>query len=478
MAMTHGRRGRALRLAVSLTALLAAALGLAAPRGERVPKPGTAAAEHGGRPAEAPARPSRVLSLVIQAPITTGTAEYVAAGIEKARQDGDDAVAITLDTPGGHLEATRDIVQRMLASEVPITVWVGPAGARAASAGVFITMAANVAAMDPASNVGAAHPVLAGGGDVEKEAGKDMARKVENDTAAFARSIAKARGRNADWAEKAVRQSVSATAGEALKLKVIDLVAPDLRTVLREADGRVVEVKSGKRTLHTRDATIEPLDMTLRQKTLAFLSDPNVVAILMLIGTLGIALEFYHPGSIIPGAVGAFCLLLAFLSMRIIPVNVGAVVLLIAGVGLLVAEAYITTHGVAGAAGAVCIGIGTLLFIDRSSAEYQFDPATFTLSPLIVWPTPVALTAILGFVAWKVVRSRQGKLVAGQEGLVGEIGEALSEVGPEGGEIFVHGEYWRARAATRLPKGARVRVAAVDGLTVTVEPKPGPAVQD
>ena len=472
--MATGRCGRALRHAVAVTAALAGALGLAAPLAQR--------AAPGGRAAQqaeaAPVRTPRVLSLEIRAPITTGTAEYVQSGIEKARQEGYDALAIALDTPGGALEATRDIVQRELASDVPVVVWVGPGGARAGSAGVFITMAAHVAAMHPTSNIGAAHPVLAGGGDVEKEAGKDMAKKVENDTAAFARSIAKARGRNTEWAEKAVRRSVSATAEEALKLKVVDLVAPDLASVLRQADGRVVEVRGGKRAVHSRDATIEPLPMTLRQRTLAFLSDPNVVAILMLVGTLGIALEFYHPGSIVPGAVGAFCLLLAFLSMRVIPVNVGAVVLLVAGVGLLIAEAYVTTHGVAGAAGAVCIGIGTLLFIDRGSPDYQFDPAAFTLSPLVVWPTPVVLVAILGFVAWKVVRSRQGRLVSGQEGLLGETGEALTEVGPDGGEVFVHGEYWRARASARVPKGARVRVAAVDGLTVTVEAQPGPGVQD
>jgi membrane-bound serine protease (ClpP class) len=473
MSMATGRRWRALRLAFTLPAALAGALGLAvAPAGQAA-----SGAKGGARLAEAAPARARVLSLEIRDPITTGTAEYVQAGIEKAHQEGYDALAITLDTPGGTLDATRDIVQRMLASETPIVAWVGPAGARAGSAGVFITMAAHVAAMHPTSNIGAAHPVLAGGGDVEKEAGKDMAKKVENDTAAFARSIAKARGRNAEWAEKAVRQSVSATAEEALALKVVDLVAPDLGSVLRQADGRVVELRGGKKAMHSHDATIEPLPMTVRQRTLAFLSDPNVAAILMLLGTLGIALEFYHPGSIIPGAAGAFCLLLAFLSMRVIPVNVGAVVLLIAGVGLLIAEAYVTTHGVAGAAGAVCIGIGTLLFIDRTSPDYQFDPAAFTLSPFVVWPTPIALTAILGFVAWKVVRSRQGRLVSGQQGLLGEIGEAITEVGPGGGEVFVHGEYWHALASERIPKGARVRVAAVDGLTVTVEAQPGPAVQ-
>lgn len=466
MAMQTDGRGRALRGAVSLSAALLGALGLAAPEGDRSARLAGAA------------RPARVLRLDVAAPITTGTAEYVAAGLAKAKDDGYDAVAIALDTPGGHLEATRDIVQKMLASQTPIAVWVGPAGARAGSAGVFITMAAHVAAMHPASNIGAAHPVLAGGGDVEKEAGKDMAKKVENDTAAFARSIAKARGRNPDWAEKAVRESVSVTAEEALKQKVIDLVAPDLPAVLAQADGRQVETAAGKKTLHTRDATLEPLPMSIRQRTLAFLSDPNVVALLMLIGTLGIVLEFYHPGSIVPGAVGAFCLLLAFLSMRVIPVNVGAVVLIIAGVALLIAEAYVATHGISGVAGAVCIAIGTLLFIDKSSPEYHFDPAAFTLSPAVVWPTPIAVSALLGFVAWKIVRSRRRRLVTGEQGLVGEVGEALTDVGPEGGEVFLHGEYWRARASGRVPKGARVRVAAVDGLTVTVEAQAASEVQD
>jgi len=453
------RRARALRLALPLAAALAGAAGLAAPEPERVGKLA---------PAEEPARPARVLTLTVSAPITSGTAEYLDAGLARAREGGFDALAITLDTPGGHLDATRDIVQHMLASEVPIVVWVGPAGARAGSAGVFITMAGNVAAMHPTSNIGAAHPVLAGGGDVEKEAGKDMAKKVENDTAAFARSIAKARGRSQDWAEKAVRESVSVTADEAKKLEVIDLIAPDLPSVLAAADGRQVETKSGWRKLHVKGASLEPLEMTIRQRTLAFLSDPNIVALLMLIGTLGIALEFYHPGSIIPGAVGAFCLLLAFLAMRVIPVNAGAVLLLLAGVALLIAEAYITTHGIAGAAGAVCIAVGTLLFIDKSSPEYHFDPGAFTLSPVVVWPTPIAISALLAFVAFKVVKSRRGRLVAGAQGLVGEEGEALSGVGPEGGDVFLHGEYWRARADRPIPKGARVKVVAVDGLTAKV----------
>ena len=445
---------RPARLALTLAAALWAAASLA-----------TGDAERGSRP--------RVLLLEVKAPITTGTAEYIDAGLARAKADGDDAVAIELDTPGGHLEATREIVQHMLASDVPVIVWVGPAGARAGSAGVFITLAAHVAAMHPTSNIGAAHPVLAGGGDVEKEAGKDMARKVENDTAAFARSIARTRGRSPDWAEKAVRQSVSATADEARKLQVVDIVAPDLPAVLAAADGRKVETPAGKRTLRTRDAVVEPLAMTVRQRTLGFLSDPNVVAILMLVGTLGIALEFYHPGSIAPGAIGGLCLLIAFLSMKVIPVNIGAVLLLVAGVAALVVEGYVTTHGIAGALGAVAIVVGTLLFIDRSSPDYRFDPEALSLSPLVVWPTPLALAAVLGFVGWKVARTRREKLVVGAAGMVGEVGQVTAEVGPDGGEVFVHGELWAARSPARVPRGATVRVREVRGLVLDVDPQPG-----
>ncbi len=427
-----------------------------------------AAAPEPGRERPAAAPPPRVLHLEVKDAITSGTAEYIQAGIERAQAERLDGLAITLDTPGGHLDATRDIVQKMLGSDVPIAVWVGPAGARAGSAGVFITLAAHVAGMHPASNIGAAHPVTAGGGDVEQQAGKDMAKKVENDTAAFARSIARTRGRNQEWAEKAVRESVSVTAEEAVQLKVVDFVAPDLPALLAAADGRSVEVRGRQVAFRGKGARLEPLGMTVRQKTLGFLANPNVAALLMLIGTLGIALELYHPGSLAPGIAGGLCLLLAFLAMRVIPVNAGAVVLLLAGVGLLVAEAYVTTHGIAGAAGAVCVLVGTLLFIDKSSPEYRFDPGAFTLSPLVVWPTPIALGGLLAYVAWKIGASRRGRLVLGPQGLSSEVGEALSDIGPEGGEVFIHGEYWRARATEPIPRGARVRVAAVTGLMLTV----------
>jgi membrane-bound serine protease (ClpP class) len=449
------RLARRARPLLGLAALLAAIAG--------------AAAEHGdGGPVPGPTAPPRVLALTIDGPITGGTAEFVESGLKKARDDGYDAVAITLDTPGGALDATRQIVRAMLGSDLPVLVWVGPAGAHAGSAGVFITLAADVAAMHPTSNIGAAHPVTGSGKDIAEEAGKDMAKKVENDTAAFARSVAKARGRNEDWAEKAVRESVAVAADQALKLRVVDLVAPDLRAALEKADGRTVKRASGDRTFRGKAATIEPYEQTVRQRLLSFLADPAVVAILMLVGTLGIAVEFYHPGSIVPGVVGGFALLLAFLAMRVIPVNVGAVILILAGVGLLVAEAYVTAHGLAGAGGAVAIVVGMLFFVDKSSPDYRFDPGAFTISPWIVWPTPVALALVLGFMAWKVAAARRGPLQTGAAGLVGSGGEALTDVGPQGGEVFVHGEYWQGRSAAAIPRGARVRVVSVAGLTVTV----------
>jgi len=431
----------------------------------------SAAVLSGSGGAVEPARP-RVLLLEVKAPITTGTTEYIEAGLARAKAEGFQAVAIVLDTPGGHLEATREIVQKMLGSDVPILVWVGPAGARAGSAGVFITLAADVAAMHPASNIGAAHPVLGGGEDVEKQAGKEMARKIENDTAAFARSIAAARGRNADWAEKAVRESVSATAEEAMKLQVIDVVAPDLQSALAFAEGRTASRTTGAQVIRARDATLTPADMTVRQRTLAFLSDPNVIAILMMLGTLGIALEFYHPGGIVPGALGAFFLLLAFLSMKVIPVNVGALVLILAGAALLVVEGFVTTHGIAGLAGAALLAIGALFFIDRSSAEYRFDPALMTLSPWVVWPTPIALAGLLGFVGWKVARTRREKLRLGAPGMIGEVGQVTGDVGPDAGEVFVHGELWAARAPQPIARGAAVRVREVRGLVLHVEAAP------
>jgi len=443
---------RRIRIVISSLALALATFGaLAAPSGD------------------APSAPARVLGVEVKGPITGGTAEYLEAAIQRAREEGSAAVLVTLDTPGGALDATREIVQAMLSSPVPVIVWVGPAGARAGSAGVFITLAADVAAMHSTSNIGAAHPVLGDGKDIAESAGKDMAKKVENDTAAFARTVAEARGRNVAWAEKAVRESVSVTSAEALKQKVVDLVADSPEELLAKADGRAVrQTASGKRTLAVAGAVIVPFEKTVRQRLLSFLADPNVVALLMLLGTLGIAIEFYHPGLVFPGATGALALFLAFLGMRVIPVNVGAVLLVLVGVGLLVAEAYVTTHGIAGVGGVVCIVLGTLFFVDQASPDYRFEPGALAISPWLIWPTPVLMGAVLLFLAWKVAAVRRRPPTIGERALVGAPAEALSAIGPETGEVFLHGEYWQARSAAPIPRGARVRVTSVDGLVVRV----------
>jgi membrane-bound serine protease (ClpP class) len=451
--MTRARR----TLAVALAAL-AVPLTLRLSEGWAADPPGASA-------------PPRVLAVEVKGPITGGTAEYLSAALTRAREERCAAVLVTLDTPGGALDATREIVQAMLASPVPVLVWVGPAGARAGSAGVFITLAADVAAMHGTSNIGAAHPVLGDGKDVEQAAGKEMAKKVENDTAAFARTVAEARGRNAAWAERAVRDSVSATAAEALREKVVDLVADSPEELLAKADGRTIRASgTGKRTLSVAGAVLVPFEQTVRQRLLSFLADPNVVALLMLLGTLGIAIEFYHPGLVFPGATGALALFLAFLGMRVVPVSLGAVLLLVIGVALLVAEAYVTTHGIAGVGGVVCLVLGTLFFVDRASPDYRFEPGALAVSPWVIWPTPLVMGAVLLFLAWKVAAARRRPLALGAPALVGAPAEALSAVGPDAGEVFLHGEYWQARSREPIPAGARVRVVAVDGLTVTVEP--------
>ncbi len=429
----------------------------------------SAAAPAGDRPAVS----ARVLRVEVDGAITLGTAEYVTAALQRADAERFDAVLIRLDTPGGDLESTRTIYRGMLQSRVPVVVWVGPAGARAGSAGVFVTMAADVAAMHPTSNIGAAHPVLGGGKDIEESAGKHMAEKVENDAVSQIRSIADARGRNADWAEQAVRKSVSVTAPEAVKLGVADLLAADPEAVLEAANGRRIRVgKADAQELRLPSPDVTSQEPTIRQRALMFIADPNLVAILAILGILGLAIEFYNPGAIVPGVAGAFCLFLVFVSSQVIPVNVAAVILLLAGAGLLVAEAYLTTHGVAGVVGAVCLVLGMLFLLDTDAPTRGFDPGVFSISPWIVWPTPIALALLFGFMGWKVARARKMPLQLGAPALIGEVGDALSEVGPEGGEVFVHGEYWRARSAAPIARGARIRVRGVEGLVVLVEADP------
>jgi membrane-bound serine protease (ClpP class) len=417
---------------------------------------------------ENPGRP-RVLLATLDGPISVGAAEYIRSALDRAAAEGFDAFLLRLDTPGGRLDTTIEITRAFQESRVPVLVWVGPAGASASSAGLFVMLAADVAAMHPVSNIGASHPVADQGKDIEQVYGKDEALKALNDTVARVRALAALHHRNADWAEKAVRESVSFTAEQAVKENVVDFVAPDPAAVLQRADGRRIGPDEHPRILHLTGASLVPVEPTLRQRFLEFLSDGSVVAILTMLGLLGIGIEFYHPGALLPGLAGAICLFLVFVASQLIPVNLAAVLLLVAGAGLLVSEGYFTSHGVAAVGGAVCLVIGMLFLVNTGGPGGNFEAGAFSVSPWIVWPTPLALAAVFGFMGWKVARGRRAPLQLGAPALVGADAETLSEIGPEGGQVFLHGEYWQARSAAPIPRGARVRVRTVEGLVVIVE---------
>jgi membrane-bound serine protease (ClpP class) len=416
---------------------------------------------------------------VVDGMINGGSGDYIRTAIEGSVAARHEALVIRLDTPGGVLDVTRDIVKAMLASEVPVIVYVAPAGSRAASAGTFITMAAHVAAMAPATNIGAAHPIMLGGGGGEDEGEENkkrksqsevMLEKAENDTVALIQSIAKQRGRNAEWAEKAVRESVSVTAEQAVQLKVVDLIASDLSDLLKKIDGREVKLGSGEiRKLHTANAEVMEIPMTLRQRLMMALAEPTLLAILFAVGMLGLAAEFYHPGTIVPGTLGAFCLVLALLASQVLPVNWGAALLIMGGGALLVAEMYVGGHGFMAGGGVICILIGGVLLVDPSKQNYWVAP-DFRVQWTVLVPLVASLAGFFGVVAYKVVRSRALKPVTGDIGLIGETGVAETTIGPEGGKVFVHSELWNARAKTSIAAKTAVRVVRVEGLLVEVEP--------
>jgi membrane-bound serine protease (ClpP class) len=349
----------------------------------------------------------------------------------------------------------RAICQRLLNAEIPVVVWVGPTGARAASAGVFITLAAHVAAMAPATNIGAAHPVAVGGG-VDKES----MRKIENDAAAFVRTIAAERGRNADWAEKAVRESVSITEREAVKLKVVDLVADSIPDLLAKIDGRTVRTTRGAVTLATKDAVATPIQIGFRDRFLNIITDPNVAYVLMMLGTLGLIFELSNPGAVLPGVIGGISLILAFFAFQSLPINFAGMLLILLAIVLFIAEVKVVSHGVLAIGGVVAMALGSLMLYDEPESGFR-------VSWLVILPT-VALTAgIFLFALTAGVRALSRRPQLGAEALVGATGTAYGALTPDG-QIKLKGEIWRAVADRPTPEGATVRVVGVDGLTLRV----------
>jgi len=394
--------------------------------------------------------------IAIDGSINPAVDDFIREGIARAKNNGARALIIQLDTPGGLLTSTRTIVKEMLGAQVPIMVWIGPSGAGAGSAGVFITLAAHVAAMAPGTNIGAAHPVAGGGQEVKGV----MGEKIENFTASFSESIAKKRGRNAEWAIQAVRKSEAITESDALKKKVIDIVARDIDDLLKQADGRKVDLDGKMQALALKDVTVNRYEMSLKQKVINILADPNIAYLLMMAGLLGLYMEFSHPGVIFPGVAGAICLLLALASFQLLPLNYTGLSLIALGVGLLVAEMFVPSFGVLGVGGIIALAIGSLLLFDTENSDLILDKS-------IIFTAVGTVGAIMLALSYLVFRTQQARPSMGMDALIGTFGEVRSELAPVG-KIFIHGEYWSAHAETPIEVGAKIEVVGYEGMTLKV----------
>jgi membrane-bound serine protease (ClpP class) len=408
--------------------------------------------------AQAASAAPKIIAVDVDGVVHPITVEIVASAIAQAKQQGASLILVRLNTPGGLMDAMEKTIEAMLASPVPVATYVTPSGGRAASAGFFLLEAGDVAVMAPSTRTGAAHPVAMTG-----EMDAVMAQKVENDAAAGLRSLCIKRGRNSELAETTVRQSKSYTEREALDQHLIDLIASNERELLTALDGRTVTRIDGRtETLHTAGGEIEDYHLTLRQRIVSSIADPNIALVLLVVGALCLYLELNSPGLIVPGVVGAILVLLGMSAISVLPISwLGASLLLLA-FGLFVLEAKFATHGILGTGGAVSMVLGAVMLVDSPLPEMR-----------VHWGTAIALalpfSAITMFLLSLAVRARRNKVATGSEGMIGETGAAVSELAPEG-KVFVHGEYWDAVSARPVAIGGRVRVTAIDKLKLTVEP--------
>jgi membrane-bound serine protease (ClpP class) len=429
-----------------------------------------------GQVAATPVSSAPVVVIDIKSAIGVGTAELVKDGLDFARERDAQLVVLQIDTPGGLVTATRIIIQSILGSQIPIAVYVAPSGARAASAGTYIAYAAHFAAMAPGTHLGAATPIQLGTPSMpgqpqpqrDKDKPSDTAsaaeKKVVNDAVAYLRSLAQLRGRNADWAEKAVREAATLTAEDAHKEGVVEVVAPDLGSLLASLDGRMVKTAGGERTLATRNALTVPYEANWKTRLITIVTDPNIVFILMMIGIYGIIFEFWSPGLTGPGVVGAICLIVALMALSALPVSAAGIALLILGVALMIAEGLAPGFGILGLGGVVAFVLG---------AAFLFDPAGADIEFAVAWPVMLSATVtsvlllvvLLGF----LIRSRRSKVVTGAEEMIGLEGEVVTWAGNQG-RVHVHGEIWAANGPQTLSPGARVVIQSRDGLQLSVSP--------
>jgi membrane-bound serine protease (ClpP class) len=442
-------------------------------------------------PAQAATSGSAV-RLEIKGAIGPATSNYIVKGIEHAEATNARLVILEMDTPGGLDSAMRDIIKAIIGSSVPVATYVSPGGSRAASAGTYILYASHVAAMAPATNLGAATPVQIGGGgpplpgqqpepdeapgeddddaaaDAEEDAadqplsGTAMERKAINDAVAYIRGLAELRGRNADWAERAVREAESLSAEDALEQNVIDLVAESVPALLQALDGRQVKVGDEQQALETANLTVTFFEPDWRTRLLATITDPNIAYMLLLVGIYGLIFEGYNPGAIVPGVVGAICLLLALFAFQVLPVNYAGLALILLGIMLMVAEAFVPSFGALGLGGIAAFVFGSIILLDSEIPGFQISRG------LIGSVAAVGGVLLLGLMMF-LVRSFRRPVVSGAEQMLGTSGRAVEDF-DQLGDVFVHGERWRARTTNPLQKGDRVRVTAIDGLELDVEP--------
>lgn len=423
-----------------------------------------------------------IVLIEINGTINPATLDYIRAGLNEAEIKSAEALIIQLDTPGGLLTSTKEIVKLLLNSPVPVVVYVSPSGGSATSAGVFITLAANIAAMAPGTSIGAAHPVsLAPGGKqpekkeqdpikkiTQKDSNKEdekarenteqdiksdqeiMGEKIENYASSFIESIAEHRGRNVEWAIDAVRNSDSITATEALEIKVIDLISPSLSDLQTQINGMKVKVPQGEITLKTEGAKIERVEMSLKQRLVDILSTPDIAFLLLSLGSLGLLLEFYNPGLIFPGAAGVVCLMMGFVSFQILPFNYAGIVLLLLALALFITEVYVTSFGLLTAGGAISFALGALLLFDTPDSDLRVGYG-------VVIASTTAIVLFFAYIVFYLIKAQNLKPLVGMEGIVGETGEAVSNIG-ETGKVYIQGEYWDAISDTPIKEGEKIKV--------------------
>jgi membrane-bound serine protease (ClpP class) len=407
--------------------------------------------------ATGPAKPVRVLT--IASSINPAVADYLVRHIKKAEQEQAPAVVIQLDTPGGLDSSMRTMVQALLNARVPVVVFVAPSGARAASAGVMLVLAADVAAMAPGTNMGAASPVNIGGKDIEKT----MARKVEKDMTAYVRSLAEKRGRNADWAASAVTESESISAEKALELRVIDLTARDLPELLDRIDGRQVTTGIQEKVIRTKGVPVEYVREGWRDRVLRTISDPNIAYLLMMLGMMGIFFELANPGVIFPGVIGGIALILSFFALQTLPVNYAGILLIALAIVFFIAELKITSHGLLGTGGVVSLLLGSILLFRTGDAEIG-------LAWTVMIPAVLAVSSFFLIIGSLAMKAYLRKPVTGDQGLIGELGRVRDPIRPgRPGKVFVHGEFWNARSGDILETGDIVEVVGIDHLLLTVK---------